>query len=117
LLGVRAELTDGDLRSLYLGWLLQVQSGDLRDNNTEPPVPPGLGELSASLAGLADFLCIDCDLLHVAAQASMPLRHAEVNQEKVCAWVAQLASDEKDDLLTRLVKAIKPAFVNYGSDI
>ena len=103
LLGVRAELADGDLRSLYLGWLLQVQNGDLPDNNTEPPVPLGLAELSASLAGLADFLCIDCDLLHVAAQASVPLRPADVNQEKVRPWVAQLGGEEKDDLLTRLV--------------
>jgi len=66
---VRAELARGDLRALYLGWLLRAQSGELDDDDTEPPVPPGLGQLSASLESLAEFLRIDDDLLHVAAES------------------------------------------------
>jgi hypothetical protein len=34
----RSDLAAGDLRLLYLGWLLAVQTGE----DTEPPVPPGL---------------------------------------------------------------------------
>lgn len=40
-------------RSLYLGWLLCAQSGDLDDDDLEPPVPAGLPKLSASLESLA----------------------------------------------------------------
>jgi len=59
LISVRSELVRGDLRVLYLGWLLRVQTGELDDNDLEPPVPPGLGQLSASLGNLAEFLRID----------------------------------------------------------
>ena len=64
-LPVRAELAAGNLRSLYLGWLLCAQRGELGDDEREPPVPPGLGELSAPLEELAEFLRVDRDLIAV----------------------------------------------------
>jgi hypothetical protein len=70
LVSVRAELERGDLRALYLAWLLYAQTGELDDSDKEPPVPPGLGRLSPSLENLADFLRIDCNLLDVAAETS-----------------------------------------------
>ena len=33
LISIRAELARSDLRALYLGWLLQAQSGELEDND------------------------------------------------------------------------------------
>src|SRR5260370_28511514 len=45
----RSELAAGDLRLLYLAWLLALQSGEVDDEDTEPPVPAGLGSLSAGL--------------------------------------------------------------------
>ena len=55
LISVRSELVRGDLRALYLGWLSRAQAGELDDNDAEPPVPPGLGHLSASLGNLAGY--------------------------------------------------------------
>lgn len=69
LIPIRTELGRGDLRALYLGWLLSAQTGELDDEVLEPPVPSGLGQLSESLESLVEFLRIDSDLLHVAAQA------------------------------------------------
>ena len=66
---LRADLMGGDLRGLYLGWLNCLQMGELDDEEIEPPVPPGLGKLSASLRSLADFLRIDDGLLEAAAEA------------------------------------------------
>lgn len=103
LISVRAELTRGDVRALYLGWLLRAQVGELDDDDAEPPVPPGLGELSASLESLAEFLRIDIDLLHVAADASSPLGDTRIDRGEVHAWVSKLATREKDDLITSLV--------------
>ena len=73
LISVRAELARGDRRALYLGWLLCAQSGDLDDEEVEPPVPAGLAQLSASLESLVEFLRLDTDLIQVAATASAPL--------------------------------------------
>ena len=67
---VRAGLAAGDLRLLYLGWLRCVQSAELADEEPEPPVPAGLGTLDASLTAVAEFLCIDPDLIAAAAAGS-----------------------------------------------
>jgi hypothetical protein len=97
----RSELAAGDLRLLYLGWLLAVQSDDVDDEDTEPPVPAGLRELSAPLRAVADFLDIDEDLLAVAAEASPDAR--EEDQGGRAEWVASLPEKEKDALLARVV--------------
>jgi hypothetical protein len=105
LLEARGELAAGDLRLLYLGWLLKVQLGepdedddeDLEDE-AEPPVPAGLRELSDSLASVAKFLKIDDDLIAVAAKASGPL--APASDDGIADWVTALPASEKDKLLT-----------------
>jgi len=103
LIPVRADLARGDLRALYLGWLLCVQNGELEDEDTEPPMPPGLGKLNASLENLVDFLRIDGDLLSVAARASAPREETQLSWDEVHAWVAGLGVAEKEDLLTKLI--------------
>lgn len=103
LISVRAELARGDLRALYLGWLLRVQAGEIDSKEAEPPVPPGLGQLSASLDSLAAFLRIDGDLLHVAAKASSPLSDLALDRDEFLAWLGTLASAEKDELISKLV--------------
>ncbi len=103
LIGVRAELARGDLRALYLGWLLCAQSGDLADDDVEPPVPAGLAEMSGSLQSCASFLRIDADLLQAAAAASPQMADSELNPADVRDWLAGLAVAEKDDLLARLI--------------
>ena len=111
LISVRAELARGDLRALYLGWLLGVQTGELDDEGTEPPVPAGLGQLSAALESLAQFLRIDGDLLHVAAQASAPMEEVMPRRAEVHAWIAGLPVTEKNDVLTRLIVDSEQALV------
>jgi hypothetical protein len=96
----RSELAAGDARLLYLGWLLAIQSDDVDDEDTEPPVPAGLGELSAPLRAVADFLEIDKDLIAVAAQASPPL--GEQRDDRLTEWIASVPAREKDNLLTRV---------------
>jgi len=103
MISVRSELARGDLRALYLGWLLRAQNGELADDDMEPPVPPGLGQLSASLESLTEFLRIDGDLLHVAAGASPSIRDTSLDRDAVRAWVGKLPAKEKDELITNLV--------------
>jgi hypothetical protein len=74
LISVRAELARGDLRALYLGWLLCAQCADLNPEELSPPVPAGLAKLSASLTSLVEFLRIDKDLVRVSAKPSATRR-------------------------------------------
>jgi len=103
LLPLRAELAQGDLRLLYVGWLLIVQAGELEEEDTEPPVPSNLGEFDSPLSRLVDFLRMDRDLLAVAAEASPRNQTRPAQREEMAAWVAQLPAREKDELLVRLV--------------
>ena len=95
----RSGLITGDLRLLYLVWLLAVQWDEIDDEDTEPPVPAGLGELSASLQAVADFLEIDENLIDIAAEASPDLD--EEDPAEITEWIASLPAQDKDKLLTR----------------
>lgn len=100
---LRGDVARGDLRTLYLAWLLCVQHGDVEPDELEPPVPPGLASLGASLDGLVEFLRIDKDLIATAAGASSPLLHPEPQLKTIRRWVATLPVAAKDDLLARLM--------------
>jgi len=103
MLPVREALMAGDLRALYLGWLLGVQSGEVREDALEPPVPPGLGDLDAPLETLVEFLRLDPELVAAAAESSLPARSYVPAREQVRAWVEALPAGERDALLVSFV--------------
>jgi hypothetical protein len=105
ILPVRAELLAGDLRALYLLWLLGVQVGEVPDDSVEPPVPTALGALTGSQTALVEFLRIDRDLVEVAAAGSGPARAERVD---VAGWVAGLSGAERDALLVGLLEGNDP---------
>jgi hypothetical protein len=101
LIPLRADIAAGDHRALYLAWLSSVQSGELNADEPEPPIPPGLGALSAPLKALADFLYVGADLIAVAAVRSQPVND-RVAREQFGQWIAGLPESEKAALLSRL---------------
>jgi len=101
LMPLRADLASGDYRMLYLAWLLCVQAGELDDGTPEPPVPPGLGALTAPLKAFAEFLRLDQDLI-AAAAAGSPAEGETVSDADVAGWVTALPESEKTAWLLRL---------------
>jgi hypothetical protein len=107
IVGARSELAAGDLRPLYLAWLSGYGTwerdedafADEDANVVEPPVPAGLGSLTAAQRALADFLRVDADLLGVAAEASPALPEVRQDPGALAAHIAGLPSSEKDRLL------------------
>ena len=102
LMTLRSDLLRGDLRCLYLGWLLCAQSQEFAEEELEPAVPPGLGELSAPLHSLIEFLGVDQDLVEIAATASAPL-DACPDQKEFATWVHSLPEKDKNNLLVAAV--------------
>jgi hypothetical protein len=113
LMSLRGDLLLGDLRCLYLGWLLCVQNEEFDEADTEPPVPNGLGELSAPLHSLIEFLEIDEDLVEIAAAASAAL-DAGPRRNELDAWIRSLPQNEKDDLL---VSALSESGERWRNDL
>jgi hypothetical protein len=105
---VRADLAAGDLRLLYLGRLRCVQSGELNDDEPEPPVPAGLGAPSTALTAVADFLCIDPDLLAAAADGTAATGAGEPTDAQLRQWVTRLPPRDKDATLTALITGTDP---------
>jgi hypothetical protein len=99
---IRNEIARGDHRALYVAWLLNVQHGCVGEDEPEPPCPPGLSELSASLEALVEFLRLDRDLLAAAAEGSprMTTRSTTVGdaRREIAKWPAK----KKDALLARV---------------
>jgi hypothetical protein len=103
IIGVRASLAAGDLRLLYLGWLRCVQSLEVSDDAPEPPVPAGLATLDAPLTAVAEFLCIDRDLITTAAARSASATAAQPTAAQLRTWVTRLLAREKDTILSDLI--------------
>ncbi|MFF7730826.1 hypothetical protein [Streptomyces sp. NPDC008001] len=97
----RPDVAAGDLRLLYLAWLLCLQAGQVDDEGAEPPLPAGLAELSDSLSDLAVFLRIDPDLI-TAAQPLPDLPPAP-RRTDYAKWIRRLDATDKDTALTRLL--------------
>jgi hypothetical protein len=102
---VRDALLAGDLRPFYLGWLRAAVQGEGGDDKVEPPVPPGLGKLSAALKSLAEFLRIDVDLVTAAAAGN---RETAVStgpsSHDFAGWIARLDDRDKNAWLLALLE-------------
>ena len=98
MVAARSELLAGDHRLLYLAWLMAIQWDHVDDEDTEPPVPAGLKDLSAALQAIIDFLDIDQDLIAVAAEASTLV--VDRAASGLADWITALPVAEKDKLLT-----------------
>jgi len=104
LLPLREALGAGDLRSLYLAWLVDAQRGWLDEDETEPPVPPGLGELDTAHRSFVEFMQVDQDLLAIAAEASAPLAPTDPTAEATREWLDSIDELQKDEWLVRLLE-------------
>ncbi|GAB3271975.1 hypothetical protein [Kineosporia babensis] len=103
IVAARTDLARGDLRLLYIAWLFSADVGELEDDELEPPVPPGLGELPGSLESLISFLRIDPYLVAAAAEGSEEAPDAP-GDEELADWVANLPAKTKDKMLVRLMR-------------
>jgi hypothetical protein len=107
LISLRADIINGDYRSLYLAWLFCAQMKEMEDDESEPPVPPNLADLNAPLNSFVDFIRIDTDLIAVAAENSIS-EGRQADPEALKTWIHNLPASEKDDILFRLIETPSP---------
>ncbi len=123
-LAIRDELLEGDLRSLYIGWLSsqsmlwdESEEGEEDDEDDEedgeeddednelrgvPPVPYAFGALTKAQKDLAELLFVPEELLTAAS------RHSQTGKplpgDNFAAWVELLPQERRNDYLLRLAR-------------
>ncbi|WP_028102825.1 hypothetical protein [Pseudoduganella violaceinigra] len=100
---LRDELLRGDQRPLYLGWLARLCSCELDDDALEPPVPPGLDDLTPAQLALAEFLLLDPDLLAVAQAASPVPATTSRTDAEMDEWISSLPPAQLRDTARSLL--------------
>lgn len=108
LVQLRSDLMNDDHRCLYLGWLLAAQEGYLDDDDIEPPVPPGLGDLTAALETFVEFLRLDPDFVTAAAERSATDTDLRLSREDISMWVGRLSSREREKVLIEILQGSNP---------
>lgn len=102
LLPLREEIMQGDIRALYVAWLAGVWE---EDETEEPPIPPGIRQLSGPSQQLARFLRLDEHLLQAAVQGDTQTGPVGPSREEMATWVTNVPAAEKDALLVALLAA------------
>ena len=104
LISLRDELLQGDLRSLYLGWLAGVTIGEVKASGREPIPPAGLSQLTPAQQALVEFLEIHPDLVTAAAQGDVGVSAEpdEVDMQ-MNAWIANLPPEDSRQSLKLLL--------------
>ncbi len=101
---VRDELLRGDMRSLYIGWLVAVTGGMTDEDDMEPISIGGLGSLTAAQQALAEFLEVDPDLLAGAGAGSPAAEGEDISQKDLDGWIDALPRDVVTAVLKQLLE-------------
>jgi hypothetical protein len=106
LLGLRQEIIQQDYRGLYLAWLkaitLSDEYVDLDDSQLEPPIPPGLAQLSVSQQAFSQIFELDQHLLTAAAIASG--QPTTLSEQALQNAIAKLSPTDSAAFLLRLAQ-------------
>jgi hypothetical protein len=105
LVGLRDAILRGDHRLLYLAWLKGLTLAyDVDEDALEPPVPPGLGELTPALRCFVELFDVDEDMIHAAAERSASLKPRTFNENDLRQAIGELSPEERNTFLLRLAQ-------------
>ncbi|MCA1991426.1 MAG: hypothetical protein LDL41_05175 [Coleofasciculus sp. S288] len=100
LVELRNDILQQDYRMLYLAWLRAITLDALDEEESEPPVPPGLGHLSRPLNAFVELFGVDDCLLKAAAKLSCD--RASISDTTLLQAIKKLSRKECDTFLLRL---------------
>ena len=99
LVPLRHDLLSGDLRMLYLIWLVEVEDDSLGEDDLEPL--PGIAPLNGALKAFAELLSLDSDLVEAAAERCADDTNVENSKEQAYQVLSAIPDNEKTAWLAR----------------
>lgn len=102
LITLRDDILRQDYRVLYLAWLSALHTWEITEDMVEPPVPPGLKNLTPPLRRFMEAFHVDDSLVTVAATAS-PSRE-DVSEVELRENIAALPREACHEWLLRLAR-------------
>lgn len=116
LMGLRDDILRGDYRLLYLAWLKAISlEEEMLEDVQEPPVPPGLRQLSPGLQAFIELFDLDEDLVAAAAEASgSPLTVSEADLRRA---IGQLSREQSEAWLLRLAQGEPQLTVAFNREL
>ncbi len=124
LVGLRDDILRGDYRLLYLAWLKVITLKEEEEEEEEeegveeviePPVPPGLRQLSAGLRAFIELFGLDESLVAAAAEASgSPETMTETQLRQT---IGQLSPAQSQTWLLRLAQGEPQLTVAFNREL
>jgi len=102
LVSLRDDIMSQDYRVLYLAWLRAITLEYIDEDTLEPPVPPGLRELSKPLRNFVELFDVDKHLLQVAVESSAD--REVISDDMVSQAIAKFSREECNEFLLRLAQ-------------
>lgn len=99
---LRNHILQQDYRLLYLAWLKAISLQDINEQEYEPPLPPGLNQLSPSLTAFIELFSVDEYLVKVAAKLSN--KSTSITDETWLNAISKISRQECDRVLLQLLK-------------
>ena len=107
LMSLRDEILRADYRLLYLAWLKAITlEPEILDTVKEPPVPPGLGQLSWGLRTFIELFELDEHLVAAAAAASGSPE--TISESQLRQAIDRLSPQAREAWLLRLAQGREP---------
>jgi hypothetical protein len=96
---LRVDLLAGDLRLVYLLWLMEVEIDAVGPDEPEPV--PGIGPMTDAMDAFVEFFGMDRDLVQAAAELGAAM-HPDDTPEMARRVIAAMPDKRKTDLLAQI---------------
>jgi hypothetical protein len=108
IISLRADILNGDYRSLYLGYLLCKKMDEKKARGKEPEIPSNLGSLTPTLKSFIEFIYLEPDIVKEATNKSKSDKSVLDNDKLLKDWIHQLEDKTKNDILYSFLKDTNP---------
>lgn len=108
LISLRADILNGDYRSLYLGYLLSKKLDEKKAKGKEIEISPNLASLTPALKSFVKFIYLEPSIIKDAIKTSKTDESVLDNDSLLINWIGKTNSKTKNDIIYSFLKDTNP---------